>query len=176
MTTATDTKQIQEQKHIGRPTKLTPQLQHDFCALIAKGHPITSACWGVCISTQRYSDWCRRGDEEEEQGIEGPFRAFRDSVKMAQAQVISDRLDQLKKAGKVVNHWAANAWLLERTHPELFAAAPELRVKVSGTIDHTFKGLMDRVATYEIEQGKATPAPTTPALAPGKVEPETATD
>ena len=155
-----------DKPHVGRTCKLTPDLQDAFCKFIRDGNNITTACHGVGITPGgAYFNWVQLASEEEEQGIFGTFRAFNDAVKKAQAEFRNEMVNLIVDAAnkRLPNTWPAAAWLLERTWPEEYAQAPQLRI--SGTIqhDHTLKGVMDRVALYEAAQEPK-------ALAPGIIE------
>lgn len=148
-------KGTEAKKPLGRPCKLTPELQAAFCKFIRDGNNITTACHGVGITIEgAYFNWVQLAKEEEKNGVFGTFRSFYEAVKKAQAEFRNEMVTLIRETAKknLPNTWPAAAWLLERTWPEEYAQAPQLRI--SGTIqhDHTLKGVMDRVALYEEAQ------------------------
>ena len=98
----------------GRPSLLTPAVRDAVVAGFTDGLPtaFAAAAGGVCPRTLRY--WLasgRRGDSAE-------AVQFLAAVKKARAEGVAARLRRITAAaGK---HWQADAWVLERTYPEVF--------------------------------------------------------
>lgn len=51
---------------MGRPTKLTPDLQEELCSLLTDWVPIETACDALGISDATYYAWRKRGREEQD--------------------------------------------------------------------------------------------------------------
>lgn len=136
-------------KKIGRPTKLTLELQEKICGLIAQGNYINVSCQICGISDDAYNAWLKRGEKGEE-----PFKGFAVAIKRAEVDAEAERIARIEQAGKggavtrrrietrrdgteVVDEqytapaWQADMTLLERRHPERWGR----RVKVGGDTD-----------------------------------------
>jgi len=97
---------------MGRPTKLTPDMQEKICQVIRAGNYAEVAAAYAGISHSRFYDWLKRGENGEQ-----PYRDFRDSVEKAKADSeVRDILaiDQCIKGGTVV---AKTTTVTETTRP-----------------------------------------------------------
>jgi len=96
---------------MGRPTKLTPELQAKIVNAIKAGNYIETAAAFAGVSKQSIYTWMRTGARAKS----GKKREFVDAVQKALAQAEMDALAIVTTAaGK---HWTAAAWRLERSHP-----------------------------------------------------------
>lgn len=99
-------------KKIGRPTKLTPELQEKICKYVANGNYFTTACQAVGISYQTYLNWLERAKAEEaatkteetEEATEGHnggglYLDFFEALKIADAQAEAERVSRIREAG-----------------------------------------------------------------------------
>jgi len=102
------------EKHIGRPTKLTPELQEKIVGHVKNcNYPSTSAvACGVDEST--FYRWMNRAQEGEE-----PYASFAIAVKKAEAESQVDLVGIVRKAAP--DKWQAGMTLAERRWPEQFA-------------------------------------------------------
>lgn len=51
---------------MGRPSKLTPELQSELCGLLTDWEPVETACGALGISDSTYYAWRKRGREEQD--------------------------------------------------------------------------------------------------------------
>lgn len=100
-----------KRKPMGRPTKLTPELQADLVRLIEAGNYVETAagCCGVQPATVR--DWVKRGVRGHK-----TYRGFSTALKKAEARAEASGVVRIRAAAK--NQWQADAWFLERKFPQ----------------------------------------------------------
>src|SRR5579862_1643086 len=65
---------------MGRPTKLTPELQVAICTSLATGAYVETAAAVHGVNKQTLYDWFKRGNSGEE-----PYADFLDAIKRAEA-------------------------------------------------------------------------------------------
>ena len=97
---------------MGRPLKLTKELQDRVCSYLRAGNYIETACKAAGIVKETLYRWLKRaaaGDGE-------PFEGFREAVEAAQAQAEVRGVALVSKAGQ--EDWRAAAWMLERKFPK----------------------------------------------------------
>ena len=116
---------------MGRPTKLTPELQADLVRALASGAYIEAACTYVGIDDGTYRRWMAKGAEED---APEEFRAFRVAVEKARSAVT------LRMAGRILaaaddGTWQAGAWWLERSHPDQYGRRTNLAGPNGGAIE-----------------------------------------
>ena len=131
--------------------KLTPKRQKIIVELLKGGHHVRTACDGANINEDTYYSWLRRADKAKgllAEGIEievdeRKFVVFSENVKKAQEEAIDTLLSRVKDAASEKKHWAAAAWILERTHPSRYGRREQ----------HVLKGdlkIEDRLRTEDI--------------------------
>jgi len=96
---------------IGRPTKLTPEIQVRIETFLGAGAYIETAAAAAGITKKSLYDWLRRGAEGEE-----PYLTFLHAVERAQAEADMRDLTVIRTAAQD-GQWTAAAWRLERRHP-----------------------------------------------------------
>lgn len=110
----------------GRRPKLTPELTEQLCALIRDGHYLAHAAEAVGVHRSTVHRWLQRGAEAKS----GPYRAFYDAFKKAEAELQQRCLERIQQAADN-GTWQAAAWLLERRFPRYWSrgrtATPEER-------------------------------------------------
>jgi hypothetical protein len=126
---------------LGRPSKLTPELQQQICTAIARGHYATTACAAAGVGEATYFRWLelgsdhleKRGDRRVRVAAASPYREFREAVEKAKAVAQMAHMETIRDAAFTVEagadgvqrvrakNWTASAWYLERTAPHLFA-------------------------------------------------------
>jgi len=116
---------------MGRPTKLTPELQAELIRAIGSGAFIEAACDYVGIDPGTYHRWMTKGAEEDAPEV---YREFREAVKKARAAVA------LLMAGRILaaaddGTWQAGAWWLERSHPDQYGRRTNLAGPNGGAIE-----------------------------------------
>ena len=144
---------------MGRPTKLTDELQERICRLIATGSTFEQASKLSGISSRAFHLWRARGRAAKT----GKFFRFVQAVKEAEEQFIRTHLDVIVRASTEASVetrelirqapdgteqreikritrppvWQPSAWLLERKFPHLFSLRQ--RIEHSGAISSVSK-------------------------------------
>jgi len=96
---------------MGRPSKLTPDLQARIAAFLGAGAYIETAASAAGVSKQTLYNWLRLGSEGQE-----PYDSFLDAVEKAQGEADIRDLKTIRDAASK-GVWQAAAWRLERRHP-----------------------------------------------------------
>lgn len=91
---------------MGRPSKLTPEVQESICRTLSAGVDLDTACRREGIGRSTVYDWIERGKKDEE-----PYASFLLAVDKAQADVETGVTFQVIKASKT--QWQAGAWWLK---------------------------------------------------------------
>lgn len=99
----------------GRPSKLTSELQKQICDFLVAGNFAETVCDFVGIDKTTYYEWLKRGERGWQIDIEGGYVEFSHAVKKAVAQVEMTTVHGLRKRPY---NWQADAWWLERRHPD----------------------------------------------------------
>ena len=72
---------------VGRPCKLTPELQEKICSIIADGNYLVTACQACGVDNNTYRNWLERGQAEADAGNTGGiFFQFLHAAKEAEAK------------------------------------------------------------------------------------------
>lgn len=116
---------------MGRPAKLTAQVQDTIVQAIRSGNynEVAAQMAGVCERT--LYNWLERGEEEQA----GKYFQFLQAVKKAAAEAEARHLALIANAAQKT--WQAAAWFLERKHPDRWGRkdrqelAPENKGKLS---------------------------------------------
>ena len=96
---------------MGRPTKLTPEVQEKIVSLVRAGNYPEVAAQAAGIDPRTYYRWMEKGEDGP-----APYGQFRHAVKEAQAAAESHAVTIIRKAA-IDGSWQAAAWFLERSHP-----------------------------------------------------------
>ena len=139
---------------MGRPTRLTPQVQQQIVSAVALGLSPTSAGAYLGLSKTVILYWIQRGLGTHPTRPQTPlYVAFVTALEKARAQDElrrMARLEQAAKGGQVVAEkiiqyadgrvvterqytrpeWTADAWVLERTRPEQYGRRDRLAVQL----------------------------------------------
>lgn len=109
---------------IGRPVKLTPELQEEICKAISAGNYIEPSAARAGVSKSSLYSWLKRAGVELDRVRRGviarPARKelkyieFLDAVKRAEAEAEARDVAIISKAA--LTQWQAAAWRLERKH------------------------------------------------------------
>ncbi|MBP3226512.1 MAG: hypothetical protein J6M08_06285 [Methanobrevibacter sp.] len=124
-------------------TKLTPELQNDFCEAIENGDSILGACGYVGISEQTYYNWINRAEEAKSRT---KFVKFKEAVDKAKAKALHNFEQVITRAS--MEQWQAAAWMLERRHPNLYGK----REKIEAEVEH--KGLTGLADAIQLSKDK----------------------
>jgi hypothetical protein len=106
---------------MGRPSKLTPELQKRICDYVSLGNfpEVAAKCSGIDRAT--FYRWKARGEKTKA----GIYRDFCDALKEAESRAEVAALAKIQKAA-TNGTWTAAAWLLERRFSDRWKR-PELR-------------------------------------------------
>ena len=134
-------------KALGRPTKLTPELQEKVCAALRVGNYATVAIQYAGISEHTYYEWLQRGESEPG----SIYERFRAAVRKAEADAEVEGVAIIEQAGR--KEWQARAWLLERKYPYKWGRFERhehtgegelvIRIAREGDDDATVRGLIE---------------------------------
>jgi transposase len=111
-----------KKRGVGKPLKLTDELQDKLCGLLRVGVTIEDACTECGICRDTFQKWQARALEKEEP----LFLKFLHAVDRAKAQSKIRSLIRMDKAA--VGDWRADAWLLERRFPDEFGKRDQVKV------------------------------------------------
>ena len=92
-------------------TKLTKELQQQFCQAIASGLTYDGACDLVGLPRSTFWGWMKRAED----GDAGTWVDFSDAVKEARAKRDQRYVAVIEEAA-ATGTWQAAAWFLERTN------------------------------------------------------------
>lgn len=110
----------------GRKTKLTAEVQSKFLRAIRAGNWIETCCDYVGINPDTYYEWMKRGEKTGDGNA--IYREFRAAVLEARASAEIESVARIRVSGQK-GDWKADAWYLERSHPERWG---KQRVEVTG--------------------------------------------
>ena len=116
-----------EKNPVGRKTKLDEKRLKKVVDGITAGLPYDTACALAGITYQTFLNWMRAGEAAES----GKFFEFFEEVKKAEAIAESVHIANIKNAGKS-GVWQADAWMLERRHPEKWGRREQIKQEISG--------------------------------------------
>ena len=115
---------------MGRPTKLTPELQADLVRFLRGGVYVTDACALVGIDQGTYHRWVAKAAEDD---APEEFREFREAVEKARAEAVARNVALVQKAAD--HSWQAAAWWLERSRPDQYGRRTNLAGASGGAIE-----------------------------------------
>jgi len=111
----------------GRKTKLNDVRLKKVVDGITAGLPYDTACALAGIHYTTFLNWMKRGEKDKT----GEFFKFFEEVKKAEAIAESVHIKNIKDAGKS-GVWQADAWMLERRHPEKWGRREQIKQEISG--------------------------------------------
>lgn len=116
-------------RRIGRPHKLTPEIQERLIEALRAGNYIETACQYAGLHKTTYYQYQALADEPDP-----PAWAvdFANAVKEARAQAEVRNLTLIQKAAKDAKHWTAAAWFLERSYPNRWGRVTRVQQEISG--------------------------------------------
>ena len=97
---------------MGRPTKLTPDVQERIVQALRAGNYADAAVRSAGIATSTFYRWLERGEDE----TTGIYREFRDAVRLAEAEAEVHAVAVIRRA--MPDDWRAAMTYLERRHPD----------------------------------------------------------
>jgi transposase len=112
---------------MGRPTKLTPEVQDKIVAALRAGNYQETAAMYAGVEARTFYRWMERGESD---GTEDePYRQFRQAVEKAKADAEVRDIALIDKAAHD-GSWQAAAWKLERKFPHKWGRVN--RTEISG--------------------------------------------
>ncbi len=99
---------------MGRPSKLTPDVQARFVQAITLGATYEIACKYAGIVIDTYYRWRKMGEERA-----GPHREFVEALERAEGTAAIGWLAKIEKAASD-GAWQPAAWKLERRYPHAY--------------------------------------------------------
>ena len=124
-------------KKMGRPTKLTADIQSEIVELIKAGNYIETACAVAGLHKSTFYDWMKIADASTNKN---KYTNFSDAVKKAMAW--AEARDVAIIARHSEKYWQAAAWRLERKYPDKWGRQ-KLEVQHSGKIDAEVSHIAD---------------------------------
>lgn len=94
---------------MGRPTKLTPELQKRIVKLVRDGNYFETAAQAAGIAKSTLYDWMARGDAGD-----NPFAEFSDALKKAEAEAEVDAVAMVRAGLRDAPQWQSAMTFLER--------------------------------------------------------------
>lgn len=113
---------------MGRPTKLTPELQAEICELIRKGNFVETACEAVGVHKGTYYNWRNRG----ERSAKGVYCDFFNAIKRAEADGEAAHVANIAADNTNTKDWQRSAWWLERRYPQRWGKVDRVDVTSKG--------------------------------------------
>ena len=125
---------------MGRPTKLTPEVEEKIVSLVRAGNYPEVAAQAAGIDPRTYYRWMEKGENGT-----APYGQFRHAVKEAQAAAESHAVTIIRKAA-MDGSWQAAAWFLERSKAERWRRKEnvELTGKDGGPVEQRITGDTER--------------------------------
>lgn len=116
------TKLTKAGKPVGRPTKLTPEVQDRIILSLRAGNYLETACKANGITKATLYNWLDRASRHKEP----LFLAFLDAVEKAQSE--AEQRDVALIAQAAQTQWQAAAWRLERKFPDRWGRREHMTV------------------------------------------------
>lgn len=153
---------------LGRPPKLTEAVRDRFLDAIRNGNTIKNACAYAGITQTTFYHWQEYARTGRQAGRRAEIAQFLDSYRRAEAEVLSESVMRVRKAGsgEVVTHrvtttrkrpdgtdeivvtetlmageWRADAWFLERRNPREWGRRDRTPVDVEREAERLAKEL-----------------------------------
>jgi hypothetical protein len=101
---------------MGRPTKLTPELQKKIVKLVRDGNYFETAAQAAGIAKSTLYDWLKRGEAGEE-----PFAEFSNALKKAEAEAEVDVVATIRAGLRDAPQWQSAMTFAERRWASRYA-------------------------------------------------------
>jgi hypothetical protein len=112
---------------MGRPSKLTPDVQQTLVFALSEGATIEHACDYAGIDPKTFYNWMQRGESGEDEAY---FQFFQTITRARGRGIVTD-LSTISKA-VLAGDWHAAAWRLQHRYPQDYGA----KLKISGDADN----------------------------------------
>jgi hypothetical protein len=133
---------------IGRPCRLTPELQAELVASLARVYHVEIACDLCGLHRTTVYRWIKRGKHQKR----GKYREFCNAIKKALAEKMAASVSAIEAA----KEWTAHAWLLERKWPALWGADRTEIAKLARELEQALVGV--RALETLVEKMRSTSA------------------
>lgn len=137
-------------RKVGRPSKLTPEVQDKIVRAISTGNWLDTACAYAGVDSSTVRRWIAKGESEDAEPV---FREFCTAIKQAKAEAEIRAVALIQKAAQD-GTWQASAWYLERSFPDRWgrhrleitgADSQPVRVEVDiDSLESKIKALLDK--------------------------------
>ena len=107
---------------MGRPSKLTPEVEARIAEAVELGATWERAADAAGVGASTLRDWRQRGEAGEV-----PFVAFVATIKRAEGAGVERALRTIREAAEG-GAWQASAWILERRYPADYGRRSEVAV------------------------------------------------
>lgn len=124
----------------GQPTKLTPDIQHAICEIVATAGSYQDAAVQVGIAIATFQLWKLKGEKAKAEGRRDRYSEFLDALEIARARRRQSFALNLRRHGR--KDWRAELALAERTEPEAFRR-PRVEIEVFEELNEAADGLED---------------------------------
>lgn len=122
-------------------TKLTPELQQEFCFIISRGNYYTTACNALGVSYQTFRRWMRAGEQATSE--ESIYRKFYLAVQLADAQGEVHAVEQWR--GHFSKEFRVPATFLAARYPHKWADHTKVEGIFRDTMDRLVEALKERL-------------------------------
>lgn len=113
---------------MGRPTKLTPEIQERIIQALSAGNYQDTAARFAGIDPSTFYRWMDDGAKDDADPL---FKEFREAVEKARAQAEVRSVALIQNAANG-GTWQAAAWWLERSHPQKWGRQQRIMQEISG--------------------------------------------
>lgn len=133
--------------------KFGPQAVVILLTALRDGLHYEPACRLAGVSYEAFRVWCRRGEDEAE---DGPYATFACAVKLAEAEAEAESVRYVRAAQRDPRFWAAGMTFLERRHPDRWKRQDgpiQVNVGISvgiGATDDSRRGLLPDIVIAQI--------------------------
>lgn len=142
----------------GRPVSITDEVTGKICAALAAGSTMEAATVYAGVPLRTFYDWLSRGRSP---GARAVYRDFVAAVEEAQARFEVLAIQRIERAG--AEEWQADAWRLERRHPDRYGRRTridgQVQLQAVPMIDPS-KGTLDELLELRRLLAKFAPDPT----------------
>jgi len=119
-------------QRMGRPTKLTADVQQTLAFALAEGATVEHACDYASLTPRTFYNWMQRGESREEQ--EDLYVQFFHTITRARGQGVITDLCAISDAVRA-HDWRAAAWRLQHRYPQDYGA----KLTIQGDADHPLR-------------------------------------
>jgi len=128
-------------KSLGRPSKITLEIQEKICSAMLMGAYIETAAAYASINKQTLYTWMKKGNAQKA----GIYRTFLDAIEQAMSKCELRDLEAIDKVatgrpekqdinGNIISqsmapNWKAAAWRLERKYPKKWGRREQIHVE-----------------------------------------------